>query len=137
MEAAKKLAGETELCKTVKKKRRRNCLDAMKKLQEIENEINDYRVKTGKMPTQRASLIISGTDWFLTHPQTHRDLYQSLNSSKLGSGLEIQVCTSQSRCLGTGLRAQGNHRCGGGAVDEANTLFSSLNVVTNVYNNDR
>ncbi|XP_066520815.1 FERM domain-containing protein 4B [Hoplias malabaricus] len=59
VEAAKKLASESELCKTVKKKRRRNCLDAMKKLQEIENEINEYRVKTGKVPTQRASLIIA------------------------------------------------------------------------------
>uniref|UniRef100_A0A8B9H2C3 FERM domain containing 4Ba n=1 Tax=Astyanax mexicanus TaxID=7994 RepID=A0A8B9H2C3_ASTMX len=59
VEAAKKLANETELCKTVKKKRRRNYVDAMKRFQEIENEINDYRVKTGKVPTQRASLIIS------------------------------------------------------------------------------
>ncbi|XP_058258880.1 FERM domain-containing protein 4B isoform X1 [Hemibagrus wyckioides] len=58
VEAAKKLANETELCKTVKKKRRRNFEDAMKTLQQIENEINDYRVKTGKKPTQRASLII-------------------------------------------------------------------------------
>ncbi|KAK1796340.1 hypothetical protein P4O66_009408 [Electrophorus voltai] len=59
VEAAKKLASETELYKTVKKKRRRIYLDAVKKLQEIENEMNDYRVKTGKKPTQRASLIIS------------------------------------------------------------------------------
>ncbi|XP_053083064.1 FERM domain-containing protein 4B isoform X3 [Pangasianodon hypophthalmus] len=59
VEAAKKLANETELCKTVKKKRRRNFEDAMKKLQTIENEINDYRVKMGKTPTQRASLIIT------------------------------------------------------------------------------
>lgn len=63
VEAAKKLANETELCKTVKKKRRRNFEDAMKTLQQIENEINDYRVKTGKKPTQRASLII-GTCFF-------------------------------------------------------------------------
>ncbi|XP_036386974.1 FERM domain-containing protein 4B [Megalops cyprinoides] len=59
VEAAKKLASEAELCKTVKKKRRRNLLDAMRKLQEIEEEINKYRVKTGKKPTQRASLIIA------------------------------------------------------------------------------
>uniref|UniRef100_A0A3B4DJ18 FERM domain-containing protein n=1 Tax=Pygocentrus nattereri TaxID=42514 RepID=A0A3B4DJ18_PYGNA len=72
VEAAKKLANEAELCKTVKKKRRRNCLDAMKKLQEIENEINDYRVKTGKMPTQRASLIIAGTDLFALGTQRQR-----------------------------------------------------------------
>ncbi|KAJ8409254.1 hypothetical protein AAFF_G00234520 [Aldrovandia affinis] len=59
VEAAKKLASEAELCKTVKKKRRRNCLDAMVKLQEIEEEINEYRIKTGKKPTQRASLILA------------------------------------------------------------------------------
>ncbi|XP_029550482.1 FERM domain-containing protein 4B isoform X2 [Salmo trutta] len=59
VEAAKKLANEAELCKTVKKKRRRNCLDAMRKLHDIEDEINEYRVKTGKKPTQRASIIIA------------------------------------------------------------------------------
>ncbi|XP_064822781.1 FERM domain-containing protein 4B-like isoform X2 [Oncorhynchus masou masou] len=59
VEAAKKLANEAELCKTVKKKRMRNCLDAMRKLQEIEEEINKYRIKMGKKPTQRASIIIA------------------------------------------------------------------------------
>uniref|UniRef100_A0A3Q4MP07 FERM domain containing 4Bb n=1 Tax=Neolamprologus brichardi TaxID=32507 RepID=A0A3Q4MP07_NEOBR len=59
VEAAKKLANEPELCKTVKKKRRRNCLDAMHKLQQIEDEMNQYRIKKGKKPTQRASVIIS------------------------------------------------------------------------------
>ncbi|XP_059415927.1 FERM domain-containing protein 4B-like isoform X2 [Carassius carassius] len=59
VEAAKKLAYENELCKTMKKKRRRNLLDATKKLQGIENQINDYRVKIGKEPTQRASVIIA------------------------------------------------------------------------------
>ncbi|XP_036806577.1 FERM domain-containing protein 4B isoform X3 [Oncorhynchus mykiss] len=59
VEAAKKLANEAELCKTVKKKRRRNCLDATRKLQEIEEEINKYRIKMGKKPTQRASIIIA------------------------------------------------------------------------------
>lgn len=61
VEAGMKLANEGELCKTVKKKRRRNCLDAMRKLQEIENEINAYRIKMGKVPTQRASVIIGKT----------------------------------------------------------------------------
>ncbi|XP_028439821.1 FERM domain-containing protein 4B [Perca flavescens] len=59
VEAAKKLANEPELCKTVKKKRRRNCLDAMQKLQQIEDEMNQYRIKKGKTPTQRASVIIA------------------------------------------------------------------------------
>nr|XP_046253163.1 FERM domain-containing protein 4B-like isoform X3 [Scatophagus argus] len=59
VEAAKKLANEPELCKTVKKKRRRNCLDAMHKLQQIEDEMNQYRIKKGKKPTQRASMIIA------------------------------------------------------------------------------
>uniref|UniRef100_A0A3B4ARA8 FERM domain-containing protein n=1 Tax=Periophthalmus magnuspinnatus TaxID=409849 RepID=A0A3B4ARA8_9GOBI len=60
VEAAKKLANEPDICKTVKKKRRRNCLDAMHKLQQIEDEMNQYRVKKGKKPTQRASVIIAG-----------------------------------------------------------------------------
>uniref|UniRef100_A0A3Q3NH73 FERM domain containing 4B n=1 Tax=Mastacembelus armatus TaxID=205130 RepID=A0A3Q3NH73_9TELE len=62
VEAAKKLANEPELCKTVKKKRRRNCLDAMHKLQQIEDEMNQYRIKKGKKPTQRASVIIAGQE---------------------------------------------------------------------------
>lgn len=61
VEAAKKLANEPELCKTVKKKRRRNCLDAMHKLQQIEDEMNQYRIKMGKKPTLRASVIIAGS----------------------------------------------------------------------------
>lgn len=60
MEAAIKLSNEEDLAKTVKKKRRNNCLDAMKKLEDIEKEINAYRMKKGKKPTQRASLIIAG-----------------------------------------------------------------------------
>ncbi|XP_035596279.1 FERM domain-containing protein 4B-like isoform X1 [Oncorhynchus keta] len=63
VEAAKKLASEAELCKTVKRKRRRNCQDAMRKLQQVEDEMNQYRIKKGKKPTQRASVII--TDEFI------------------------------------------------------------------------
>ncbi|XP_049443282.1 FERM domain-containing protein 4B isoform X3 [Epinephelus fuscoguttatus] len=59
VEAAIKLSNEGDLCKTVKKKRRNNCLDAMRKLEEIEREINAYRIKKGKKPTQRASLILA------------------------------------------------------------------------------
>ncbi|XP_068170983.1 FERM domain-containing protein 4B isoform X1 [Antennarius striatus] len=59
VEAAIKLSNEEDLCKTVKKKRRNNCLDAMRKLEEIEKEINAYRIKNGKTPTQRASLILA------------------------------------------------------------------------------
>ncbi|XP_054639539.1 FERM domain-containing protein 4B isoform X2 [Dunckerocampus dactyliophorus] len=58
VEAAMKLTNEGDLSKTVKKKRRNNCLDAMRKLEEIEREINDYRIKKGKQPTQRASVIL-------------------------------------------------------------------------------
>uniref|UniRef100_A0A4W5PP72 FERM domain containing 4B n=1 Tax=Hucho hucho TaxID=62062 RepID=A0A4W5PP72_9TELE len=59
VEAAKKLASEAEICKTVKRKRRRNCQDAMRKLQQVEDEMNQYRIKKGKKPTQRASVIIA------------------------------------------------------------------------------
>lgn len=58
-----KLSNEADLCKTVKKKRRNNCLDAMRKLEEIEKEINAYRIKKGKKPTQRASLILAGKSY--------------------------------------------------------------------------
>uniref|UniRef100_A0A8C1IT75 FERM domain containing 4Ba n=1 Tax=Cyprinus carpio TaxID=7962 RepID=A0A8C1IT75_CYPCA len=94
VEAAKKLAYENELCKTVKKKRRRNLLDATKKLQGIENQINDYRVKIGKEPTQRASVIIVGillillTCFALDEPsQRHRSRsvqYSPRPNSKFG-----------------------------------------------------
>uniref|UniRef100_A0A3B4C1S3 FERM domain-containing protein n=1 Tax=Pygocentrus nattereri TaxID=42514 RepID=A0A3B4C1S3_PYGNA len=67
VEAAKKLATESDISKTVKKKRRRNCLDAMQRLQEIEDEMNRYRVKKGKKPTQRASLIIAGIKQNIIH----------------------------------------------------------------------
>uniref|UniRef100_A0A8C1UI11 FERM domain containing 4Bb n=1 Tax=Cyprinus carpio TaxID=7962 RepID=A0A8C1UI11_CYPCA len=59
VEAAKKLAAEPDISKLVRKKRRRNCLDAMQKLQEIEDEMNQYRLKKGQKPTQRASVIIA------------------------------------------------------------------------------
>uniref|UniRef100_A0A672RP11 FERM domain containing 4B n=1 Tax=Sinocyclocheilus grahami TaxID=75366 RepID=A0A672RP11_SINGR len=59
VEAAKKLAAELDISKLVRKKRRRNCLDAMQKLQEIEDEMNQYRLKKGQKPTQRASVIIA------------------------------------------------------------------------------
>ncbi|XP_047439151.1 FERM domain-containing protein 4B isoform X3 [Mugil cephalus] len=59
VEAAMKLANEGDLGKTVKRKRRNNCLDAMRKLEKIEKDINDYRIKKGKKPTQRASLILA------------------------------------------------------------------------------
>ncbi|XP_057701338.1 FERM domain-containing protein 4B-like isoform X2 [Corythoichthys intestinalis] len=59
VEAAIKLTNEMDLNKTVKKKRKNNCLDAMRKLEEIEQEINAYRVRKGKKPTQRASLILA------------------------------------------------------------------------------
>ncbi|XP_043080801.1 FERM domain-containing protein 4B isoform X3 [Puntigrus tetrazona] len=62
VEAAKKLAAEPDISKLVRKKRRRNCLDAMQKLQEIEDEMNQYRLKKGQKPTQRASVIIAEDD---------------------------------------------------------------------------
>ncbi|XP_019942592.1 FERM domain-containing protein 4B isoform X4 [Paralichthys olivaceus] len=59
VEAAIKLASEGDLCKTARKKRRNNFLDARRKLENIERDINAYRIKKGKKPTQRASLILA------------------------------------------------------------------------------
>ncbi|CAL8403237.1 unnamed protein product [Arctogadus glacialis] len=59
VEASMKLASEEDLAKTVKKKRKNNYLDAMRMLQNMEDEINAYRKTMGQKPTQRASLIIA------------------------------------------------------------------------------
>ncbi|XP_011356810.1 FERM domain-containing protein 4B [Pteropus vampyrus] len=58
VEAAKKLASEPDLCKTVKKKRKQDYTDAVKRLQEIENAINEYRIRCGKKPSQKATVIL-------------------------------------------------------------------------------
>ncbi|XP_066100648.1 FERM domain-containing protein 4B isoform X1 [Saccopteryx bilineata] len=58
VEAAKKLASEPDLCKTVKKKRKQDYADAVKKLQEIENAINEYRIRGGKKPSQNRTIIL-------------------------------------------------------------------------------
>ncbi|XP_038666560.1 FERM domain-containing protein 4B-like isoform X2 [Scyliorhinus canicula] len=59
VEAARKLANDHEICKNVKKKRKQDYVDALKKLQEIENLSNEYRIKCGRKPTQRTSLVVS------------------------------------------------------------------------------
>uniref|UniRef100_A0A8D0GYL2 FERM domain containing 4B n=1 Tax=Sphenodon punctatus TaxID=8508 RepID=A0A8D0GYL2_SPHPU len=58
VEAAKKLANEPDLCKNVRKKRKLEYTEAVKKLQELENAINEYRIKCGKKPTQKSTLIL-------------------------------------------------------------------------------
>ncbi|KAG8436038.1 hypothetical protein GDO86_007223 [Hymenochirus boettgeri] len=57
VEATKKLASEPDLSKNVKRKRKQEYIDTIKKLQELESTINDYRVKSGKDLTKRASII--------------------------------------------------------------------------------
>uniref|UniRef100_A0A671YB56 FERM domain containing 4A n=1 Tax=Sparus aurata TaxID=8175 RepID=A0A671YB56_SPAAU len=65
-EAARRLASDPHVSsKKLKKQRKTSYLNALKKLQEIENSINEHRVRSGKKPTQRASLIIEGTNIFL------------------------------------------------------------------------
>lgn len=65
-EAARRLASDPHVSsKKLKKQRKTSYLNALKKLQEIENSINEYRVRSGKKPTQRASLIIEGTSILL------------------------------------------------------------------------
>lgn len=66
-EAARRLASDPHVSsKKLKKQRKTSYLNALKKLQEIENSINEYRVRSGKKPTQRASLIIEGNSilWY-------------------------------------------------------------------------
>uniref|UniRef100_A0A4W3J448 Cytohesin Ubiquitin Protein Inducing domain-containing protein n=1 Tax=Callorhinchus milii TaxID=7868 RepID=A0A4W3J448_CALMI len=65
-EAARRLAADPSVSKKLKKQRKASYLNALKKLQDIENSINEYRVKSGKKPTQRASLIIEGESVLLS-----------------------------------------------------------------------
>nr|XP_027787699.1 FERM domain-containing protein 4B isoform X1 [Marmota flaviventris] len=55
VEAAKKLANEPDLCKTVRKRRKQDYSEAVRKLQEIENAINECRIRGGKKASPRAS----------------------------------------------------------------------------------
>ncbi|KAM5279831.1 FERM domain-containing protein 4B [Ctenodactylus gundi] len=55
VEAAKKLASEPDLCKTVRKRRKQDHSDAVRRLQEIENAINEYRIRGGQKPSQKAA----------------------------------------------------------------------------------
>ncbi|XP_066452774.1 FERM domain-containing protein 4B isoform X2 [Eleutherodactylus coqui] len=58
VEATKKLLMEPDLGKNVKRKRKQDYSDAIKRLQDIESAINEYRIKRGKDPTKRASLLL-------------------------------------------------------------------------------
>ncbi|MEQ2171320.1 FERM domain-containing protein 4A, partial [Goodea atripinnis] len=80
-EAARRLASDPHVgSKKLKKQRKTSYLNALKKLQEIENSINEYRVRSGKKPTQRASLIIeddpqvTGTPTFSPVASPHKGL---------------------------------------------------------------
>lgn len=59
-EAARRLASDPNVSKKLKKQRKTSYLNALRRLQELENAINESRVRSGKKPTQRASLIMDG-----------------------------------------------------------------------------
>nr|XP_014343458.1 PREDICTED: FERM domain-containing protein 4B [Latimeria chalumnae] len=59
VEAERKLATEPDISKNVKRRRKQDYADALKKLQDLENAINEHRIKYGKKPTQRASLLVA------------------------------------------------------------------------------
>ncbi|XP_076852148.1 FERM domain-containing protein 4A-like isoform X3 [Brachyhypopomus gauderio] len=58
-EAARRLASDPHVSsKKLRKQRKTSYLNALKKLQDMENAINEHRMRSGQKPTQRASLII-------------------------------------------------------------------------------
>uniref|UniRef100_S4R7V4 FERM domain containing 4A n=1 Tax=Petromyzon marinus TaxID=7757 RepID=S4R7V4_PETMA len=57
-EAAKKLVSDPHIGKTMRRQRKTSLQNATRKLQQIEGAINEYRLRAGKEPTQRASLFI-------------------------------------------------------------------------------
>nr|XP_055045365.1 LOW QUALITY PROTEIN: FERM domain-containing protein 4B [Misgurnus anguillicaudatus] len=100
VEAAKKLAADPDISKLVRKKRRRNCLDAMQKLQGIEDEMNQYRLKKGQKPTQRASLLIADE---LSQSQCSLQLDDEADSSQRPRSRSVQC----SPCLSPPLSSSG------------------------------
>uniref|UniRef100_A0AAY5EBN5 Cytohesin Ubiquitin Protein Inducing domain-containing protein n=1 Tax=Electrophorus electricus TaxID=8005 RepID=A0AAY5EBN5_ELEEL len=80
-EAARRLASDPHVSsKKLRKQRKASYLNALKKLQDMENAINEHRIRSGKKPTQRASLIIeddpqvTGTPTFSPVSSPHKGL---------------------------------------------------------------
>lgn len=95
-EAARRLASDPHVSsKKLKKQRKTSYLNALKKLQEIENSINEYRVRSGKKPTQRASLIIEGTNKLRVHLGKIKSLsYMSYQFAVIATtDSNILICT--------------------------------------------
>lgn len=102
-EAARRLASDPHVSsKKLKKQRKTSYLNALKKLQEIENSINEYRVRSGKKPTQRASLIIEGTNALLLSVCRFLSVYNTVTLScyrtcwvaKYSNSLFFFLCTT-------------------------------------------
>lgn len=60
LEAVKKLASEPEFCKTVKKKRKARLHGCGESFRRLKNVINEYRIRCGKKPSQKATVILPG-----------------------------------------------------------------------------
>ncbi|XP_041693455.1 FERM domain-containing protein 4A isoform X5 [Coregonus clupeaformis] len=85
-EAARRLAGDPHMSsKKLKKQRKTSYLNALKKLQEIENAINEHRVRFGKKPTQRASLIIEGETTHMLRESLIRTTSRNKQEANIGS----------------------------------------------------
>ncbi|XP_025786780.1 FERM domain-containing protein 4A [Puma concolor] len=114
-EAARRLASDPNVSKKLKKQRKTSYLNALRKLQEIENAINENRIKSGKKPTQRASLIIA-------------DGNIASEDSSLSDALVLEdawhplVCSTHKRFPSTGSCAE----AGGGSSSLQNSPIRSL-----------
>uniref|UniRef100_A0A4W5M1Y2 Cytohesin Ubiquitin Protein Inducing domain-containing protein n=1 Tax=Hucho hucho TaxID=62062 RepID=A0A4W5M1Y2_9TELE len=85
-EAARRLASDPHVSsKKLKKQRKTSYLNALKKLQEIENGINEHRVRSGKKPTQRASLIIEGETTHMLRESLIRTTSRNKEEANIGS----------------------------------------------------
>eukprot|EP00063_Salmo_salar_P005511 XP_013980346.1 PREDICTED: FERM domain-containing protein 4A-like isoform X2 [Salmo salar] len=85
-EAARRLAGDPHgSSKKLRKQRKTSYLNALRKLQEIENAINEHRVRSGKKPTQRASLIIEGETTHMLRESLIRTTARNKQEANIGS----------------------------------------------------
>ncbi|KAL4646405.1 FERM domain-containing protein 4B-like [Arapaima gigas] len=93
VEAADKLAAEAKGCKMLQKLRKKNCLNAMEKLKEVEEEINQYRIKMEKISREAPSPVKDDIST-KRRPQTALKGFWEKRLEKLSSHQDTQNTTN-------------------------------------------
>ncbi|XP_048874290.1 FERM domain-containing protein 4B-like [Brienomyrus brachyistius] len=96
VEASNSLAAEAKQHKSVKKARRRNCLKAVRKLNDIKEEMNHYSAQMKKMSTHTSCPITNGT-----YCEGSLVQWSSQQLEQSSSDLQSDVASSRWSCSDT------------------------------------